>query len=430
MIRDPDLIKQITVKDFDYFMDHRTIVPEESDPLWGKNLFALNGKRWRDMRSNLSPSFTSSKMRYIFSLIDESTTNLVNYYKNKNQDSIEIEMKDTFTRFANDVIASTAFGINTDSLNEPNNEFFLMGKEATNFASILKSIKFILITLSPNIFKWLNITLLGGAVNRFFIRVIKESIKVREEKSVVRPDMINCLLETRKQIANDLNATKDVITDTDVAAQALIFFFAGFDTVSSLMSFASHEIAINPDIQTRLRAEINQTLKDTNGKLTYEALLQMKYMDMVISEALRKWPTGVVGDRICTKPYTIKADPQRPHEKPIHLNVGDPVWIPVYGLHRDPKYYPDPDKFDPERFSDENKANIQPYTYLPFGTGPRNCIGSRFALMETKAVLFRLLEHFELVPTAKTQISVQLSTKTFSMNVDHGFWFALKPIKQ
>ena len=213
------------------------------------------------------------------------------------------------------------------------------------------------------------------------------------------------------------------ITDEDITSQAVIFFFAGFETVSLLMSFTCHELAVNPDIQNRLTQEVDETLEACKGKLTYEALLGMKYLDMVISESLRKWPNPINVDRVCTKLYTI--EPKYPDEKPVHLETNAVVWLPIFGIHRDPQYYPEPKRFDPERFSDENKAKIKPYTYLPFGSGPRSCIGSRLALLETKTLFFYILSHFEIVPVEKTQIPLVISKKQFNMTAENGFWVGL-----
>ncbi|RZC37545.1 p450 domain containing protein, partial [Asbolus verrucosus] len=94
ILRDPDLIKQITVKDFDHFVDHRSFVPEDSDPLFAKNLFSLTGQKWRDMRSTLSAAFTSSKMKFMFSLISQSGEQFVKHFLKQNQDIITVEMKD------------------------------------------------------------------------------------------------------------------------------------------------------------------------------------------------------------------------------------------------------------------------------------------------------------------------------------------------
>ncbi|XP_049818309.1 cytochrome P450 9e2-like isoform X2 [Aethina tumida] len=447
VIRDPDLIKQITIKDFDHFVDHRKIIPEESDPLFGKNLFFLRGQKWKNMRATLSPSFTSSKMKSMFTLISECANDFVEYFKkNQNQDIVTIEMKDTFTRFTNDVIATTAFGIKVDSLNDRTNEFYVMGKDMTNFRTLWRSMKLFGYFAFPLLFKLLKVKVFTKEVSTFFKSLIMETIKTREEKGIVRQDMINILMEARKGLhkyeessavidtgfatveESDIGKSKHNInlTDDDVIAQALIFFFAGFDAVSSLMCFMSYELGVNQEVQDKLREEINQTLEKCEGKLTYEALMGMKYMDMVLSESLRKWPNAASIDRVCTKPYTI--EPVLPDEKPIHLKKNDVLFLPFFGIHRDPKYYPNPDKFIPERFSDENKGNIKPFTYLPFGAGPRNCIGSRFAIMETKIVFFHLLASFKIVPVEKTVIPLKICKKNFNLSSENGFWLGLKRI--
>ncbi|KAK9752578.1 Cytochrome P450 [Popillia japonica] len=190
------------------------------------------------------------------------------------------------------------------------------------------------------------------------------------------------------------------------------------------MSFMGYELVVNPDIQIRLQKEIDDTLEECNGKLTYEALLKMKYMDMVISETLRKWPAAVITDRVCSKPFTI--EPINPGETPVHLKVGDSIFIPNSAIQRDPKYFPNPDTFDPERFNDENKGNIKPYTYIPFGSGPRNCIGSRFAILEAKTIFFFMLSKFTFVAIDKTQIPIKLSKKSFNLAGENGIWVGLE----
>ncbi|KAG5895434.1 hypothetical protein JTB14_037593 [Gonioctena quinquepunctata] len=325
VIRDPELVKQIAVKDFEYFTDHRAFIPEKADPFWAKNLFALKGKKWREMRPILSPSFTSSKMRAMFALMSECSEHFTKHFLQKGQNCIELDMKDTFTRYTCNVIATTAFGIKVDSLGEPTNEFYIMGKEVTNFSGIIMNLKLLGYTLCPKIFEILKIKLFSKRVNQFFRNLVDDTIRTREENNIIRPDMIHLLMEARKGVQQkeenvgvdagfatveeaDLGKGGDVtkITNLDITAQALIFFFAGFDAVSSLMCFLSHELAVNPDIQTRLRREIEDTLAECKGKITYEALLKMKYMDMVVSECLRKWPFAVGADRLCVKPYTIQ----------------------------------------------------------------------------------------------------------------------------
>ncbi|KAK9752572.1 Cytochrome P450 [Popillia japonica] len=461
-LRDPKIIKQVTVKEFDHFLNHRTFVPDGTDLLWSKNLFALKDTEWREMRSTLSPSFTSSKMKTIFSLMTECADEYVNYFL-KQKGTIEIELKDTTTRYTNDVIATVAFGVKCDSINQQNNEFYRMGKKTTTF-TFVRNIVFMLYIMAPQVCKAMKIRLFPSEIYDFFINLTKDTIKARETHGIVRPDMINLLLEARKgkkiddtsngvvdarnskKIDDTSNGVVDTgfatvqesaihntsptkqnqgLTDVDIAAQAMIFFFAGFDSVSTLLCFMAYELVVNPDVQKRLQEEIDDTLRECNGKLTYEALLKMKYMDMIICETLRKWPAAIGTDRVCSKPFTI--EPVNSGEKPVHLKPGDVIFVPINGIQRDPKYFPNPDSFDPERFSDENKGNIKPYTYMPFGLGPRNCIGSRFAILESKTIFFSLLSKFNFIAIDKTQIPIKLSKKKFNIVGENGMWIGLEP---
>lgn len=162
----------------------------------------------------------------------------------------------------------------------------------------------------------------------------------------------------------------------------------------------AYELAVNPDIQEELVKEINEVKEQLSNKpVIYEALHKMKFLDMVVSETLRKWPPAPqAGNRITTKPYTFTD--RKGHV--VKLNPGDNIFFPVVALHYDEKYWPNPKKFDPYRFDDSNKKNIHPGTYLPFGIGRRACIGSRFALMESKLLIFEILRNFSIEVCEKT----------------------------
>ena len=148
----------------------------------------------------------------------------------------------------------------------------------------------------------------------------------------------------------------------------------------------------------------------------------MKYLDQVICETLRLYPPAPFLDRVCLKDYDLKYD-----DKVIKITKGTMIWFPAAGFHHDPQYFPNPKKFDPERFSEENKANINMDAYMPFGTGPRNCIGSRFALMEVKAVLYYMLLNFSFEVCKKTKIPLELQKISFGVRAEGGIWVGLTP---
>ncbi|XP_011869165.1 PREDICTED: cytochrome P450 9e2-like [Vollenhovia emeryi] len=421
LIRDPELIKDVMVKDFEHFPDHLSFVDENINPLAGKNIFALRGDRWRDMRNTLSPCFTASKMKFMFELISKCSQDFVSYLVDHPELCHAIETKEAFRRYTNDVIATAAFGISVNSMKDRDNEFYTRGIEATTFSNgPLTSVKVLILSATPWLFKLMGLSLFPLGLCKFFKKVVGETIKAREEQDIVRPDMIHLLMQARDKD----NASVPKMTLDDIVSQAFTFFFAGFDTSSTLMCFLAHELAVNREVQDRLREEVQQHLIEGNGEISYEALSKMSYMDMVVSETLRKYPPAVATDRLCSKRYELP--PSQPGCKNIIVEPDYTLIIPIYSLHRDPKYFPNPDKFDPERFSEENKDNILPYTYLPFGHGPRKCIGNRFALMETKILIAHLLQRFTLRTVEKTMEPVIYSKKEFTLKPVGGFWIGLE----
>ncbi|XP_050460058.1 cytochrome P450 9e2-like isoform X3 [Cataglyphis hispanica] len=421
LLRDPELIKDVLVKDFEIFHDHRIFMDESLDPLFSKNIFFLRGDRWREMRNTLSPSFTASKMKIMFDLVSKCSREFVNYLVDHPELYDAIETKQIFRRYTTDVIATTAFGISVNSMKNPNNEFYAKGIETSKaFSGFLALFKFMFMRAFPRFAKMFGMTGFSSKfIAEFFNRIVGETIKIRDEQGIVRPDMIHLLMQARDKDGPSVHK----LTLDDIVSQAFIFFLAGFDTSSTLMSFVAHELAVNRDIQDRLREEVQQHVGE-NDEISYESLSKMIYMDMVINETLRKYPPAIFIDRFCNKSYELP--PSQPGCKSLTVESGSIMMISVYGLHRDPKYFPDPDKFDPERFSEENKDNIVPYTYLPFGHGPRKCIGNRFALMETKILIAHLLQKFILKRTKKTVEPVVYDKNEFNSTSEGGFWIGLE----
>nr|WNK22289.1 cytochrome P450 [Athetis lepigone] len=451
VVRDIELVKKITVKDFEHFLDHRSIF-STSDSFFSRNLFSLKGQEWKDMRSTLSPAFTSSKIRvmvpFMVEVGDQMMSSLSKKIKESKSGYIDIECKDLTTRYANDVIASCAFGLKVDSHNDVDNEFYAMGKLSSTF-KFRQMLMFFIISNAPKLAKVLKLDFLSNMSKQFFRKLVMETMENRELKNIIRPDMIHLLMEAKKgKLTHDDSKTNDeaagfatveessigqkeinrVWTDDDLIAQAVLFFIAGFETVSSGMSFLLYELALNPDVQDRLAKEIKENDVKNGGKFDFNSIQNMQYLDMVVSELLRMWPPGIALDRICTKDYNL-GKPNDKAEKDFIVRKGTGLWIPTIGFHRDPQFFPNPDKFDPERFSEENKHNISSFAYMPFGVGPRNCIGSRFALCEMKVMAYQILLHMEVSPCERTTIPAKLDKETFNIRLEGGHWLRFRPRK-
>lgn len=306
-----------------------------------------------------------------------------------------VELKDVFSRFANDVIATAAFGISVDSFRERDNEFYRLGQSMTQQMGVAQALKLAGFTLFPRLMVRLGVDFLSAEQDRFFRQLITDTMRTRETKNIFRPDMIELLMQAKKgslrqQTADDQKesavegfATVEesqvgkrshnrAWTENELIAQAFIFFFAGFESISSTLCFIGYELTRDAAVQEKLYKEICETERTLDGRpLSYEVLQGMKYLDMVVSEALRLWPIGQVVERLCVKEYLYDD-----HEGcRFTIEKGRSLFASIVGFHHDPKYFPEPEKFDPERFSEDNRHNINLGAYLPFGIGPRNCIG-------------------------------------------------------
>lgn len=197
-----------------------------------------------------------------------------------------------------------------------------------------------------------------------------------------------------------------------------IIFPFRFESSSSVATFALYELALNQDIQDRLRKEINETLSKYGDKFTYDGMMEMKYLDMVLNETLRMYPVNDTQFRKCARNFKIA-------NTKLVIPRDTLIVVSSHALHRDERFFDHPNKFDPERFTDENVKKIRPFTYIPFskfilrsvrkiinfhlcsGEGPRMCIGSRFGMMQTKSAIVKLLTNYRLSPSKKTTIPMK-----------------------
>lgn len=184
-----------------------------------------------------------------------------------------------------------------------------------------------------------------------------------------------------------------------ITAQAFIFYIAGQETTGSTAAFTIYELAQHPEHLKRLQDEVDETLQQNNGQITYDVLNKMKFLELCIQETLRKYPGLPLLNRECTQDFTI---PNTDHV----IKKGTPVVISLFGIHRDPEYFPDPDKYDPNRFDEETK-NYNPIAYMPFGDGPRICIAQRMGRINSKLAVVKVLQNFNIEVMSKQELQYE-----------------------
>ncbi|PSN45875.1 hypothetical protein C0J52_19684 [Blattella germanica] len=336
LVNDIEIVKDILQKHAHHFPDHNLGANEEADPLWAYMLFGLKGQQWRRMRTKMTPAFRSP-----------------------------IAVEELLARFMTDAVSTCALGIESNSLRDKNSTVRRQMRRVFDF-SYKKGVKGILMFFTPDLYRFL---------------------RIKEQHGVIRRDLVDSLMELRNQDLQGIGA--DMIIDGDVlVAQILNVFLGGLETSSTTSTFILFELSQHPEIQDKARVDVLRVLENYT-ELTYEAINEMKYLDMVFLETLRRYPVLGFLDRICNKDFVIKDSSGK---RKVTIEQGVSVYIPVLGIHMDPEFYPNPKKFDPERFSEENKKNIPNICFLPFGEGPRICIGKRLGQMQVKiAIAYNLV---------------------------------------
>uniref|UniRef100_U3KHE4 Cytochrome P450 3A n=2 Tax=Ficedula albicollis TaxID=59894 RepID=U3KHE4_FICAL len=402
-VTDPQIIKSVLVKDcYTIFTNRRRT---DLVGVLSNAVSLAEDEHWKRLRTVLSPTFTSGKLKEMFPIMKHYGEVLVKNVQKQVKENSSIAVKDIFGSYGLDVVTSTSFGVNIDSMNNPKDPFVREMKKLVKFDFFdpVFILSFVFPFLIPIMAK-MNVNIFPKDAVDFFMRSVAKIKQEREKEAHKgRVDFLQLMIESQRsgsQGNNGENHSYKALTDTEVLAQAFIFIFAGYEPTSNSLGYLAYELALHPDVQEKLLQEIDTVLPN-KAPLTYEALTKLEYLDMTLNESLRLYPLGGRIERTCKKDVEING---------VTIPKGVVVTIPPYVLHRDPEYWPNPDEFRPERFSKENKNSIDPYTYLPFGAGPRNCIGMRFALLTVKVAIVSLLQHFTFQTCKETQIPIKLSS--------------------
>lgn len=408
LVRDAELARQMLVQDFVSFHDRGTYCDEKNDPYSG-NLFNLPGERWKSLRAKLAPSFSSGKIKSMFGTVDDVGNRMLEYLDKtvSEEEGKVIELKELFSKYAIDIIASVIFGLEVNSFVDPNNPLKKVSSilNSPTLTSIVRGTSVFLFPIVQQILVRLRIP---DPVAIAMKAMVRQTVEYREKNNYHRKDMMQMLIELRntgkinldeeiwkgESVAENL---KSMSIDA-IAGQAFLFFVAGYDTTASTTAFTIFELARNPEILANIEKDVQQALAKHDGKITYECIQDMKYMDKCIMETIRKYPALPILNRQCTLDFPIPGTDKV-------IKKGTPIIISLFGIQRDAEYFPEPLKYDPERFTEETK-NYNPVAYMPFGEGPRHCIAQRMGIVNVKVALAKVLMNYEIKSNQKEEIEI------------------------
>ncbi|KAK9511839.1 hypothetical protein O3M35_000422 [Rhynocoris fuscipes] len=413
VIRDPQLIEKIFVKDFQHFTDRTQIV--EDTGLFATGLFQMKGSPWRSIRHKISPIFTSGKLKSIFNGMLDCTDEMMKLIEKKNVDK-ESGLREALGVYTMDVIANTVFGIQIGD-KKAKDEFSKNNSEIFN-TTPSRFIEFLALLYSPKVASLIGVSFIPKKVEHYFRMLIRTTIDQREKGGFNRNDYTQMLLKLKQQGSIevqskdaddeylDLNGaapTENVeISEDLLAGQAFQFLSAGFDPLLNSTIYILYDLSINPEIQDRCREHIKSVLEKHKG-YTYESLKDMTYLEQCIQETLRFHAITPFLFRECSKKYKLP-------EENLEIYKGQKVVIPLNAIHMDPKHYDKPEVYNPERLPPNSlKSN---YIYMPFGDGPRICIGLRYALVVMKLAAAKLLANYKFTLSPKTKVPFEINKQS------------------
>ena len=436
---DLEILKYVLIKDFSNFHSRNFslfFTPDES-LVHQKEL-----ENWKRLRTIVSPTFSAARMKEMSPLVNQCVKGLLEILDEKAQTEKPFDIMKDFQGLTMTAIASCAFGLEVDALNDPDNIFLQKCRTAFEQKTYQRPFYFKLfvpiVLLFPKLAPLIRLLNWDTSMDLqvWFYATAAAIIESRQNQKSERKDFIQLMLDAREsqgQLENlsalevslkedstvsecttSEESTKEKKTEvisgkkgkgmtlSEMQAQCMAFLLAGYETTSTALSFTAYELALHPDIQQKLQQEIDEHLPEEQLP-DYLSVQKMPYMDMVFSEVLRLHSIAqVVTIRECESDWNIDG---------LFIPQGTVVRIHMEAIHKDPESWgpEDPEDFVPERFLPERKAARSSLAWQPFGGGPRNCVGMRFALMEAKITLARVLKAFTIVRAEETQVPLRVA---------------------
>lgn len=271
---DVEIIRCIVTRDFEYFKDRGLYYNEKSDPV-GAHLVTLTGNKWKYMRGKISPAFSSGKMKMMFNTLVECGQEMMNLIERKRLEQSTVDAKEVTSCYGTDVIGSCAFGLECNSFKDENSPFRVYGRKMFAITMLRRVVTFSF----PNVCRALGVRLISPDVSNFIMSVVKETVGYRENNNVQRNDFLQLLIDIKNKKNHE---TDDDFTIEKLAAQVYAFFAAGYETTATTITFCLFELAKNRQVQSKVREEVKAVLKNHDGKLSYEAIQEMKYLSQVV----------------------------------------------------------------------------------------------------------------------------------------------------
>ncbi|WP_161557234.1 cytochrome P450 [Acidisarcina polymorpha] len=367
LLCNPDDIEAVLVNERDSF--GRSSEVRNLRPILGNGLFASEGELWRSQRRLIQPKFHSSAIQSYASVMLECVSQRIEGWRPGDLRNLHLEMM----HYTRDVVCRTLFG------SKPDVDAMAIAQAVTTVFDDLRS-EVLYLNLwrrlpLPRSICWNRaVKVLDQAISRMISH--RRRARAGTGQSASSSDMLNVLLDARGEDGTSMS-------DRQIHDEIMNMFIAGHETSALTLAWAMHLLSTNPDIQDHAASEV---LKVTSNRpLRPEDMPSLRYLSAIVQETLRLYPPLWCIGRYTIRNTTLSGFP---------VARGTHIWLCIYRLHRDPRWFSDPEAFQPERWQDG--TSLKKFTYVPFGVGPRVCIGQHFAMVEIVLGLAAILSRFRL----------------------------------
>ncbi|KAG2187286.1 hypothetical protein INT44_004971 [Umbelopsis vinacea] len=389
----PLAMKTLFLRIGDYPKDQQPLKNEDSLAfkfIGGENIIALNGPVWKKHRMIANPAFHRSMPVKLFGRLSEK---MMLQFEKEGDGLENVNVPNFLQRFTLDIIGLAAFGYDFEALEKPGND------KVNTYEDILAGVRNPLHFFFPTLDKYFLWALTKrrdlhsrlGDMNDVFNNIIENKRQTLAELKGSIEDSEKDLLTLMLEANEESNDADHRLSNSELRSDLVIFFVAGHDTTSNALSFALYHLAANPHIQEKARKEVIDILGDGNEFVhpTSAQCTEMKYLYMIIKETLRISPPAQNSSpRDCAEDIELAGS---------FIPKGTALNADIFVMHHNPAIWKNPETFDPERFApgaeSESKAGTG-LAWVPFGNGPRQCIGMNFSLAEQKVLLSMLLQKF------------------------------------
>jgi cytochrome P450 len=367
-VNHPDLIEAVLVRNYQNF--HKDRVVQNSRWLFGEGLLTSEGESWLRQRRLAQPAFHRERIASYARIMTDYAEQMLASWESGETRDIHQEMMRLTLR----IVVRALFNVEAEQIEKISQAMNVLTRNSTGARMLL-----------PPLFRHLPIPAMIEF--RRAVRQLDETvygiITRRRTAEGDSGDLLSMLMQARDEDGSRM-------TDKQLRDEVMIFLLAGHETTALALSWTWHLLGQNPEVEGKLHEELDQAL---GGRVPGFADLQaLRYAERVIKESMRLYPPAWGLARTVIKEFEIGG-----YRVPAGANVVMSTWI----MHRDPRYFPEPEKFDPDRWLPEKAQGLPKFAYFPFGGGPRQCIGAAFAMMEATLLLAAIAQRFQFRAVAE-----------------------------